>query len=85
MKKLTMIIAFLTTVCFYVQAQRGPLRGTGKLITKTLDFRDFDKLSFDDLDGKIDDTTKIYSMAGSEEQNPKLSTQELVNLIMLNI
>ncbi len=35
----------------------------------------------DDLDGTIDDTTKIYSMAGSEEQNPKLSTEELVNLI----
>jgi aminodeoxyfutalosine synthase len=35
----------------------------------------------DDLDGTIDDTTKIYSMAGSEEQNPKLSTQELVDLI----
>lgn len=35
----------------------------------------------DDLDGTIDDTTKIYSMAGSEEQNPKLSTQELVNII----
>ncbi|MBM3416499.1 MAG: CofH family radical SAM protein, partial [Bacteroidetes bacterium] len=29
-------------------------------------------LSFgvDDIDGTIDDTTKIYSMAGSEEQNP---------------
>ncbi len=40
-------------------------------------------LSFgvDDIDGTIDDTTKIYSMAGSEEQNPALSTQELVNLI----
>lgn len=35
----------------------------------------------DDLDGTIDDTTKIYSMAGSEEQKPKLSTQELVDLI----
>jgi aminodeoxyfutalosine synthase len=35
----------------------------------------------DDLDGTIDDTTKIYSMAGSEEQNPKLSTQQLVDLI----
>lgn len=40
-------------------------------------------LSFgvDDMDGTIDDTTKIYSMAGSEEQNPALSTQELVNMI----
>ncbi|MBL7783158.1 MAG: aminofutalosine synthase MqnE [Saprospiraceae bacterium] len=35
----------------------------------------------DDLDGTIDDTTKIYSMAGSEEQHPTLSTRELVDLI----
>ncbi|MBK7939278.1 MAG: aminofutalosine synthase MqnE [Lewinellaceae bacterium] len=35
----------------------------------------------DDMDGTIDDTTKIYSMAGSEEQNPALSTQELVDMI----
>lgn len=35
----------------------------------------------DDIDGTIDDTTKIYSMAGSEEQNPALSTEELVKLI----
>lgn len=35
----------------------------------------------DDLDGTIDDTTKIYSMAGAEEQNPKLSTEQLVDLI----
>lgn len=40
-------------------------------------------LSFgvDDLDGTIDDTTKIYTMAGSEEQKPALSTAELVSLI----
>jgi aminodeoxyfutalosine synthase len=35
----------------------------------------------DDIDGTIDDTTKIYSMAGAEDQNPKLSTQQLVELI----
>lgn len=35
----------------------------------------------DDIDGTIDDTTKIYSMAGAEEQSPKISTQELVDLI----
>lgn len=34
-----------------------------------------------DVDGTIDDTTKIYSMAGSEEQHPSLSTQQLVELI----
>ncbi|MEO5984586.1 MAG: aminofutalosine synthase MqnE [Ferruginibacter sp.] len=40
-------------------------------------------LSFgvNDIDGTIDDTTKIYSMAGSEEQSPTMSTTELVNLI----
>ncbi len=34
-----------------------------------------------DIDGTIDDTTKIYSMAGSEEQTPAMNTQELVQLI----
>ncbi len=34
-----------------------------------------------DLDGTIDDSTKIYSMAGAEEQTPQLSTQELCALI----
>lgn len=34
-----------------------------------------------DIDGTIDDTTKIYSMAGSEEQNPAMNTAQLVTLI----
>mgnify|MGYP003769801375 CR=1 FL=1 len=40
-------------------------------------------LSFgvNDLDGTIDDTTKIYSMAGSEEQTPSMNTEQLVTLI----
>jgi len=40
-------------------------------------------LSFgvDDIDGTIDDTTKIYSMAGAEEQTPAMSTEEIVALI----
>lgn len=40
-------------------------------------------LSFgvNDLDGTIDDTTKIYSMAGSEEQNPSMNTAQLAMLI----
>ena len=35
----------------------------------------------DDIDGTIDDTTKIYSMAGAEEQNPALTTRQLTELI----
>jgi len=40
-------------------------------------------LSFgvNDIDGTIDDTTKIYSMAGAEEQKPSMTTAELVTLI----
>ena len=40
-------------------------------------------LSFgvNDIDGTIDDTTKIYSMAGAEEQNPSMTTEQLVALI----
>jgi aminodeoxyfutalosine synthase len=40
-------------------------------------------LSFgvDDIDGTIDDTTKIYSMAGAEEQKPEMSTEEIVTLV----
>ena len=35
----------------------------------------------DDIDGTIDDSTKIYSMAGSEEQSPVLTTRQLVEMI----
>lgn len=40
-------------------------------------------LSFgvNDIDGTIDDTTKIYTMAGSEEQSPAMNTAQLVTLI----
>lgn len=35
----------------------------------------------DDIDGTIEDTTKIYSMAGSEEENPGLTPSEAEKLI----
>jgi aminodeoxyfutalosine synthase len=40
-------------------------------------------LSFgaDDMDGTIDDTTKIYSMAGASDENPAMSTGEISRLI----
>ncbi|MCX6230787.1 MAG: CofH family radical SAM protein [Bacteroidetes bacterium] len=40
-------------------------------------------LSFgvDDFDGTINDSTKIYSLAGSEEQNPSMTTEEMEELI----
>jgi len=40
-------------------------------------------LSFgvDDMDGTIDDTTRIYSMAGAKEEKPAMSTTEICQLI----
>ncbi len=35
----------------------------------------------DDIDGTIDDSTKIYSMAGAEDTSPTMSSDELVALI----
>lgn len=36
----------------------------------------------DDMDGTIDDTTRIYSMAGAEDQNPSMSTEQIRRLIL---
>ena len=35
----------------------------------------------DDIDGTIDDTTRIYSMAGAEDQKPTMTEAMLVQLI----
>ncbi|MBI4929134.1 MAG: aminofutalosine synthase MqnE [Bacteroidetes bacterium] len=35
----------------------------------------------DDLDGTINDSTKIYSMAGAEDQNPSMTTEQIIDLI----
>ena len=42
-------------------------------------------LSFgvDDIDGTIDDSTKIYSMAGAEDKKPTMNTSEIVELIKM--
>ena len=49
---------------------------TGKeLASVSLDF------GVDDLDGTIDDTTKIYSMAGADDQNPVFTTDDLARII----
>jgi aminodeoxyfutalosine synthase len=39
------------------------------------------RFGVNDIDGTIDDSTRIYSMAGAEEQTPVLTTRQIVNLI----
>ncbi|TXB66695.1 aminofutalosine synthase MqnE [Vicingus serpentipes] len=40
-------------------------------------------LSFgvNDIDGTVDDSTKIYSMAGAEEQKPVMTSEQMIKLI----
>ncbi|MEI6455261.1 MAG: CofH family radical SAM protein [bacterium] len=40
-------------------------------------------LSFgvDDMDGTINDTTQIYSLAGASEQNPRMTVSQMIELI----
>lgn len=40
-------------------------------------------LSFgvNDIDGTVDDSTKIYTMAGAEEQKPTMTTEQMIHLI----
>ena len=40
-------------------------------------------LSFgvNDIDGTVDDSTKIYTMAGAEEQKPTMTSEQMIHLI----
>lgn len=54
MKKLTLVITLIVLSVSVGLAQRGPLRGSGKLVTRSFDYNDFDKLTLRDLNGEIE-------------------------------
>ena len=35
----------------------------------------------DDIDGTIDDSTKIYSMAGADDQRPRMSVEDMQQMV----
>ena len=35
----------------------------------------------DDIDGTIDDTTKIYSMAGADDRRPRMTADEMRTIV----
>jgi phage gp45-like len=56
-----------TTGCL---AQRGPLKGSGNVINKAFDFTGFDKITLDDLDGKVDiEAGKDFSISVDIDDN----------------
>ncbi|MFY7911207.1 MAG: GIN domain-containing protein [Emticicia sp.] len=70
MKKLILIITLFNVFCTVSFAQKGPLRGTGKLISRTFDFKDFDKVTFEDFDGKIEvEIGKPFSIKVDIDEN----------------
>ncbi len=79
MKKIILIIALFNLFCTAVFAQKGPLKGTGKLISRTFDFKDFDKVSFEDFDGNIEvEIGKSFSLKVDIDENlePRLEVKK---------
>jgi DUF4097 and DUF4098 domain-containing protein YvlB len=69
-------------------AQKGPLKGSGKVITKVFYFKDFDKISFEDFNGNIDiEIGKPYEIKIDIDDNlePLLRVQKDDNENLLKI
>ncbi|KAB1156651.1 GIN domain-containing protein [Flavobacterium luteum] len=70
--KTILITLAMSLITFLSSAQ---LKGSGKTVTKTYDYNNFDKLSFDDLDGKIEvEVGKPFSVSITIDDN-------LINLL----
>jgi hypothetical protein len=69
MKQL-LTIAFATFFCITSAAQRGPLKGSGKVISKVFDYTGFDRISLQDLDGTIEiEAGKAFSISIDIDDN----------------
>ncbi len=66
MTKLILAITLILTSTF----AHAQLQGSGKTITKNYDYKNFDKLSFEDLDGTIEvEIGKVWSIAVTIDDN----------------
>jgi hypothetical protein len=88
MKKLILFILVFNIFCNISLAQKGPLKGTGKLISRTFDFKDFDKVSIEDFDGIIEvEIGKPFSIKVDIDENlePRLEVKKDNNEGLLRI
>jgi hypothetical protein len=90
MKKIVFVSVFFSLVSLMAQAQRGPLRGTGKVIQKNYDIRGFDKIHLEDLDGKIEvEIGKTFSVKIEIDENLEpllhVSKEEKEGVLMIGL
>ena len=73
----------IITVClFFSVFASAQLRGSGKTVSKTYDYKNFDKISFEDLDGKIEvEIGKPFNISILVDDNlePLLSVTENIS------
>lgn len=79
MKKQLIIITLIQLFCITMYAQKGPLLGSGRIVTKSFDIKGFDKVSFEDFDGSIEvEIGKPFSITVAIDDNlaPRLELQK---------
>ncbi len=70
MKKLIILSAMFITTLQTAFSQMGALKGSGKIVTKTFSYQDFDQIQLNDLDGKIEvEVGKAYAIKISIDDN----------------
>ncbi len=79
MKTSFVMLGLVVFICTFAQAQSGPLHGSGKVLTKSFNFQDFDKLNFEDFDGNIEvEIGKPFSIKIEIDENlaPRLKVEK---------
>jgi hypothetical protein len=70
MKKILLLSLLLIVSLQLLKAQKGPLNGSGKIISKTFDEKDFDKIELKDLAGKAEiEVGKQFSISINIDDN----------------
>ena len=88
MKKFIIIASILFVTIQTAFCQMGALKGSGKVITKTFSFQDFEKIQLNDLDGNVAvEVGKPYSIKVSVDDNlePLLAVSETNKILTVSI
>lgn len=88
MKTIIFLSAMFITSLQTAFCQMGALRGSGKVVIKTFDFKNFDAVELKDLDGKIEvEAGKAYGITIAIDDNlePLLLINEKNNILTIEL